>query len=54
MAEPSLYSIEKEPLCLALVEESKAVYLFLEKQAGVVHEQDGTQRSEDPAMMVKV
>lgn len=48
------YSMEKEPFCWALVDDSEAVYFFFKEQPKEVHELDVTQRSEDPAVLVKV
>lgn len=50
----SSYSMEKEPFCRVLVDDSEAVYFFFKEQAEEVHELDVTQRSEDPAIIVKV
>ena len=46
---PSPYFIEKDPDCFCMVAESDAVYLFLAEQVGSVHDDDGTQISEEPA-----
>jgi hypothetical protein len=51
--EPSPYLIEKEPLCWALVDDASASYLFFAEQVWSVHEEDGTQRSEDPAVVMR-
>lgn len=47
--EPSPYWIEKVPLSLWPVEDLPALYLFFWLQVDEVQEEDGTQRSEDPA-----
>lgn len=46
--EPSPYSMEKVPLFLEPVEEEEAVYLCLLLQVELVHDELGTQRSEEP------
>jgi hypothetical protein len=42
--------MEKEPGCATEVDEEEAVYLFLEEQAELVQDAEGTQRSEEPAI----
>jgi exo-beta-1,3-glucanase (GH17 family) len=48
--ELSPYVMLNVPLFFADVDEAEAVYLFLELQTELVQSDDGTQRSEDPAV----
>ena len=47
--ESSPYSIEKVPGSLVEVEDKDALYVFLSEQPELAQDDDGTQRSEDPA-----
>ena len=46
--------MENVPVCFLLVDEEVALYLCLEVQVELVQEEEGTQRSEEPAVDVYV
>jgi hypothetical protein len=47
--EPSPYSMEKVPVFLDEVEDEVALYLDLDEQVELVHDEEGIQRSDEPA-----
>jgi hypothetical protein len=50
--EPSPYSMEKVPLFLTEVEEELAWYLFLDEQVELVQVDEGSHRSDEPAVEI--
>jgi hypothetical protein len=46
----SAYVMLKLPFCLELVDDAEAVYFFFGLQVELLQSDDGTQRSEDPAV----